>query len=646
MELSVIIVNYNVKYFLEQCLHSVLKAAERVSAEIIVIDNHSTDGSVEYLKPLFPTVQWVVNDENRGFGRACNQGFGQARGKYILFLNPDTILPEPCLRDCISFFEQHPDAGALGVKMLDGRGRFLKESRRAFPSPLTSLYKLFGLSKLFPRSKIFARYYLGHLDENKNHEAEVLAGAYMMVKREVLEKTGAFDESFFMYGEDVDLSYRIRQAGYKNYYYAGCSIIHFKGESSRRKSIRFVKMFYSAMSIFVKKHYSGSRAGLFHFLLQAGIWGRAALSAVGNFIRRIGLPLIDAGLILISFWLTKTIWNNYVRPDVVYENRLLWIAFPVYTVVYLLTAYYAGLYDRHQQRTNAVRAILVATIILLAGYALLPEHYRFSRAIILFGALLAFVFISLFRKLMTVCNVLPPANKNEHPGTLIIGSLSEFEKAESLMQQAGMKEKILGRVAIDENDKNAIGYYKNISLLSRLLPFSEVIYCQGSLTFAEIIKHVQELAAGKKIKFHSTGSGSIVGSDSKDSAGNIVSAENGFNLSDPYRRRLKRLVDVMVSLLSLLIFPVHLILVKKPFRFFANCFAVLFAKKTWVGYAVDEKKLPPLRKAVLAGNGIPLSQLKQLPEENLAAIDHWYATGYEPLNDLKLILKVFRHLGN
>ena len=168
------------------------------------------------------------------------------------------------------FFESHPDAGALGIKMLDGSGRFLKESKRSFPSPLTSLFKLFGLSRLFPRSRIFSKYHLGHLDENKDHEVDVLAGAFMMVKKEVLDKAGGFDEIFFMYGEDVDLSYRIQKTAetggnYKNYYFAGSSIIHFKGESTRKGSMNYVRMFYNAMSIFVRKHYGEARQGFLIF---------------------------------------------------------------------------------------------------------------------------------------------------------------------------------------------------------------------------------------------------------------------------------------------------------------------------------------------------------------------------------------------
>jgi GT2 family glycosyltransferase len=259
-------------------------------AEIIVVDNCSVDNSINYLQPKFPVVRFIANTENLGFAKACNIGLKVATGNYIQFLNPDTLVPEDCFQKCITFLESHAEAGALGIKMLDGRGKFLKESKRSFPSPMTSLYKLFGLSKLFPRSPVFSKYHLGHLDENENHEIDVLAGAFMMVKKEVLEKVGSFDETFFMYGEDVDLSYRIQKAGYKNYYFPEISIIHFKGESTRKGSMNYVRMFYNAMSIFVRKHYSGSRASVFNFLIHIAIWIRAFLSAATHFIRRSDYP--------------------------------------------------------------------------------------------------------------------------------------------------------------------------------------------------------------------------------------------------------------------------------------------------------------------------------------------------------------------
>jgi GT2 family glycosyltransferase len=646
MQLSVIIVNYNVKHFLEQCLYSVREAITGLTAEVIVIDNNSTDNSMEYLPPRFPTVRFVANKENTGFAKACNQGLSMASGKYILFLNPDTIVPEDCFTKCIAFMESRPEAGGLGIRMIDGSGKFLKESKRAFPSPLTSLYKLFGLAKLFPRSKVFSHYHLGHLDERQNNEVDVLAGAFMLIRKEVLDKIGSFDENFFMYGEDVDLSYRIQKAGYKNYYFADSSIIHFKGESTRKGSMNYVRMFYTAMSKFVRKHYGGSRAGVFNFLVHTGIWFRAALTATGNFIRSMGLPLIDAGLILLSFWLAKNFWNEYVKTDIHYENKLLWIAFPAFTVFYLVSAYYAGLYDRWYRRTELIRATLIATVLLLAAYSMLPEQYRFSRAILLFGAFLAFVFISILRWILIRSGVLNSSREKEQASdTVIVATEGEYESITTLLKKAGLRSKALGRVAVTNGDGQALGYWKELDKLPDMLPYREVIFCRGHLQYKDIVESIQRLPAGTETKIHAVGSSSLVGSQSKDVSGESVSVENGLQLSNPYNRRIKRLVDASLAFFGLISFPIQFLLVRKPISFLRNCFSVLFGNKTWVGYALRDKTLPRLRPAIIASNGIHLPLKQQLPEESLRMIDYWYARDYDPVNDIKLLWKVYRRLG-
>ena len=258
MKLSIIIVNYNVKFFLEHCLLSVVKACREITAEIIVVDNNSSDGSRDYLVPKFPSVKFIWNDVNVGFGKANNYATSIANGEHILFLNPDTILSENCLQDSLYFFEQNEDCGALGVRMIDGNGTFLKESKRCLPTPASGLFKMIGLTKLFPDSPLFAKYYAGHLREKENNKVEVLAGAFMMLSKKAFELTKGFDESFFMYGEDIDLSHRIIMAGLQNYYLGETAIIHFKGESTQKKDKAYIKHFYGAMKLFIDKHYNSN----------------------------------------------------------------------------------------------------------------------------------------------------------------------------------------------------------------------------------------------------------------------------------------------------------------------------------------------------------------------------------------------------
>src|SRR5690554_1758556 len=294
MELSVIIVNYNVKHFLEQCLHAVVKASENIQTEIFVVDNNSVDGSAQLIHDKFPAVHFIANQQNVGFSRANNQAIRQAHGKYILLLNPDTVVEENTFSKVIQFMDKHPDAGGVGVKMIDGKGNFLPESKRGLPTSWVAFCKMFGLSALFPRSRKFGRYHLSYLSKNEIHEVDVLAGAFMMLRKETLDKVGLLDETFFMYGEDIDLSYRITRGGYKNYYYPKTTIIHYKGESTKKGTLNYVKVFYSAMIIFARKHFSSGKANTFSFLLQLAIWFRAILSVVQQAFEKMVLPIADA----------------------------------------------------------------------------------------------------------------------------------------------------------------------------------------------------------------------------------------------------------------------------------------------------------------------------------------------------------------
>lgn len=281
MTLSIVIVNYNVKYFLEQCLLSIVESKTNLSIQIYVVDNNSQDGSLEYLRPKFPQVTFIANSDNPGFSKANNQVLKYVTGDYILILNPDTLLAEDTLETVTTFLEQNPEAGACGVKMIDGSGKFLRESKRGFPSLWTSFCKTSGLTALFPNSKKFGRYHLHYLSENEIHEVDILSGAFIMLKKEVLDKVGLFDEAFFMYGEDIDFSHRIVQAGYKNYYLPN-PIIHYKGESTK-EDMKYVKIFYEAMYIFVKKYYP-NHGFIYKGFITLGILTRASLAALKRLI--------------------------------------------------------------------------------------------------------------------------------------------------------------------------------------------------------------------------------------------------------------------------------------------------------------------------------------------------------------------------
>lgn len=276
--LSIVIVNYNVCGFLEQCLLSLADAVKEMPHEIFVVDNASTDGSDTYIPRRFPQVKYIYNTGNVGFARANNQAMALSSGRYVLLLNPDTVVGESVLSEACRFLDDHPDAGALGVKMLDGDGRFLPESKRGFPSPWVSFCKIFGLAKMFPRSPRFGRYHLRYLDENEINRVDVLSGAFMLLRRSTLDRCGLLDEQFFMYGEDIDLSYRMTLTGRHNYYLP-LRIIHYKGESTKTESLRYVRIFYQAMLIFLRKHYPHYKF-FAQFSIRLAIYLRASAAAV------------------------------------------------------------------------------------------------------------------------------------------------------------------------------------------------------------------------------------------------------------------------------------------------------------------------------------------------------------------------------
>ena len=253
MDLSIIIVSYNSLDFLHNTLLSVEKAIRELKAEVWVIDNASSDGSIAYLRPKFPRVQFLEAGSNLGFAKANNRGLAMATGKFVLFLNPDVLIAENSLRICVDFMNAHADAGVLGVRMIDGSGNFLPESKRGFPGLWNSACRFLRLSSIFPGSKLFAGYYLGHLANDRPAEIDVVSGAFMMVAKKVVDQAGGFDERYFMYGEDIDLSYTIQKAGYRNYYLPQTTIIHFKGESTTRDK-SYYRHFYGAMDLFASKH--------------------------------------------------------------------------------------------------------------------------------------------------------------------------------------------------------------------------------------------------------------------------------------------------------------------------------------------------------------------------------------------------------
>ncbi len=649
MKLSVIIVNYNVKYFLEQALLSVRRAGRNISLEVWVVDNNSVDDSVTMVREKFPEVKVIANEGNPGFSIANNQAIRQAQGEYILLLNPDTVVEEDTFEKCIAFMDERPKVGGLGVRMIDGSGGFLPESKRGFPTPWVAFAKTFGLSKLFPGSPVFNHYHLGYLDENETHEVEVLAGAFMWLRRTVLDEIGLLDETFFMYGEDIDLSYRIVKAGYQNYYFPATTIIHYKGESTKKGSLNYVRTFYKAMIIFAQKHL-GKQAGLFVLMLRFAIYLRAFLTVVSNFFKKAYLPLLDAVLIYTGLYFLSDFWASYHFKDPnYYDEVILYFNFPLYILIWLLTVYFSGGYDNGFGLRRLVRGLMVGTVILAAVYGFLDLEYRPSRALILLGAAWALVSTATLRFLLHFVQYGNfELGRSPQQNLVIVGDKQESERVQHLLMQAQVSKNLIGTVSPEAiiNDAEYLSPLRQLDEVVQIYKINELIFCSKDISSQDIMYWMNELGPSLDYKIVPEDSLSIIGSSSKNTAGELYTIDIRFRLAEPTNRRNKRLLDIVLALWLLLSLPIQLLFIKKSKGLLQNSLQVLLGKKSWVGYVQVKnqlEKLPTLPEGVLT----PLSilSIENLSDRTIQRINLLYAKDYQLQKDLDIIWKAYRHLG-
>lgn len=646
MTLSVVIVNYNVKHFLEQCLISVYKSLSSIDSEVFVVDNASADGSCQMVRQRFPEVKLIENTVNYGFSFANNQAIRQAKGEFVLLLNPDTVVEEDTFAKCIAFMNEHKEAGSMAVKMIDGKGKFLPESKRAMPSPVVSFYKIFGLSRLFPKSKTFARYHLGHLSPNSTHEIEILSGAFMFIRKEALDKVGLLDESFFMYGEDIDLSYRILKGGYKNYYYPGTTIIHYKGESTKKGSINYVLVFYKAMMIFARKHFTSKNASLYIMLIYSAIYFRAGLSLVKRFVQRAIHPLIDALIMTAGFAVMLPIWDKlHFHGNWGYNYVLVYMMSLFYIVIWIVSSWLSGAYDKPQKLFASARGIGIGTLAILAIYALLPNSLRYSRAVILLVTVWSIVFVQLahwsvgfykkdvftaFRKLKRVA---------------IVGNMDEIQRVREILNNAKVDFNIVGYVSplSTLTNEQQIATFNQLDEFVRINSVDEVIFCSGNLSSQDIIKTMLTLVPlGIDYKIAPPDSSSVIGSNSIDTAGDLYTVDFSA-ISKPVNRRNKRLFDALMAFFIILFSPLLVLFVKRFGYVFSRAFGVLFGKLTWVGYAhaegVDISGLPKLRQGVFPP--LKMRDLKGINPKNIERLNIQYAKNYNVNTDM---VALYSHL--
>ena len=631
--ISIVIVNYNVKDFLLQCLRSIENSVVNVGVETIVVDNNSGDGSVEFLRPLFPNVQFFDLKENLGFGRANNYGFKHAKGKYILILNPDTILEPNTLQIMLDYMNAHPDVGISGCKALNPDGTFQLACRRGFPSPWASFCKLFGLQSFFPKSKLFAQYNQTFRSIDETYFIDAVIGAFMFAAKEVIEKTQGFDEDFFMYGEDLDLCYRTQKLGYKIAYVHTAQMIHFKGESAKRSSMNEIKRFYEAMEIFVKKHYSGS--AFFLFFLRFGIFIRSIFASLNKKKRNLFVAISD--LIIINSAMlfgTNLKFERYLGfPDYAYP-----LVFIVLSLVLVLSMFSVGEYFESKPSSKRAFYGYMISFFFLSSLTYFFNQYAFSRGVILVtigaGTILSC-------SLRGVIYILDQArSKKKRKRIALIGKKFSENKIYDYHLNSNDIE-FIGHIAANEQalkeiDFTALGETRNLDKIISQNKIDEIIIEEGSLNKNDLMNLIAKFS-NKPIKFY-------LAQEYEDIlTSKIINEISGdtnlpkLNLAKFRYRAVKRFVDILIALIGIILSPL-LIFSKSPINAFKTILELIEGKISLIGlYQTKDEKFEIWKKGIIGLAHI--NSADKIGERVIQKLNSYYVQNYSISLDWDIIVK-------
>lgn len=648
-KISVIIVSYNVQYFLELCLHSVFRALGTINAEVIVVDNNSSDESCALVSQKFENAILIANKDNVGFSRANNQGVAIAQGEYIHFLNPDTVVPEDFFGKSVTFLDSHLDAGSLGPRIIDGRGAYAPDSKKSFPSFWPSVFKVTGLAAIFKKSPVFNRYYAAHIGEHETAPTDILSGCCLIVRKSGMDKAGgSFDEAYFMYCEDFDLCHRLQLAGYKNYYFPETTIIHYKGESTRKLTFKYVRIFNDALALFVKKFYPKRLGSAYILMLKVVMALRTVLNWGKHLFSLLKLFIVDAALLYGVMMLAKIFWSENVAPDVTIVTSIFLTTAPLFIIVWLLSLFLNGAYDKPYSLFRAGRGMVLGTIIVLAFYGLLPVHYRYSRGIILLSGMAGTAVLLVSRWLFSLLKFikLVPRGQSDYKAA-IAGDTEEYKQTSRILRKIKYTREVVGRIATDDNINSAnIGTIDDIKQVQRTYRINEIIFNSGSISYEDIMNHMQHVGENSFYKIQVPGSDFIVGSNSSQQNSDEYLSLKKYTIATAAARRNKRMLDIVVAMVLLLAAPLVLIFVENAMHILHDAVAVLSGRKTWVGY--DKTKggmdhLPDVKAAAMPP--FILTEYYTPPAHSYVILAERYAGEYTALEDLRLILNNLKFSG-
>lgn len=568
VDISVIIVNYKVKEYIANLLNSLYKGSENLSLEIFVVDNNSGDDSVEYLRKRYPDVQYIQNKENKGFGVANNQAIRKASGTYSLIINPDTLVSEDTLSVLVSHMQQNPECGAAGCKILNPDGTFAPESRRSVPTIWSAACKVFGLNYLFPDSKLFGKYYLSWLDEDEASKVPVLSGSFMFWRTEVLQQLDGFDERFFMYGEDIDLCYRVQDTPYHIDYVPDTSIIHYKGESTKKGDLRYIRIFNKALYQFFDKHYSSRYSLFFKVCIYLAIWLKTLLSAFGSYFRRFRTVLADL-LILNTSLAAGFIIRLMLKGETILTPeglKYLWINILI-TILYLLSGSLLGMF---KSKAESISTTLKAVFVTYAGVVIVTFFVRdlaYTRLGLGFAFILSVIFFLVFRLLRA--NTLNTGDhvkgKIRNSRVIIVG---DSEISEDIISRIHSRPDwtyevigVVGEELDSDNNERYLGTLSQLKDLVKAYKAEQVFFALNSISYKQMLKEISHLQKEEVVfKLIPDSMDFILGKSKVEYLEAIPLVEVEFDYNKPLNKFFKRALDLMIAVpawlvLFLMTFP-------------------------------------------------------------------------------------------
>lgn len=650
MELSIIIVNYNVKEFLQNLLHSIAKASQNIVSEIIVVDNASDDGSPELIKENFPNVKLIVNEKNLGFSKANNIGLKAASGDFFLLINPDTIVREDTFQKMLKFFAEFPTAGMAGCKILNPDGTLQLACRRSFPGPWTSFCKVTGLSSIFPNSKMFASYNLTYLDEDQTYEVDAISGSFMMIRKEAMKLVGGLDEQFFMYGEDLDLCYRIQKAGFKVFYVHSTQIIHYKGESTKRSSIDETKIFYDAMKLFVKKHLSNS------FLIELILTTAIRLRKFFAFLGKRKLIIMSVLFDIIFFDL------SIFAADKIYSHFGHWRGFPAFSIpivysvpvlLHILVAMISGVYKKDSLSVLKNYMATIISFFLLSSLTFFVKQYAYSRAAVIITYIILLFSLAFWRSILKIFFRVGISHDGfTSKRTLIVGtSNNAVQIAKKLRMRESDYHSVSGLIGFSYKDIGnkfdefeVLGSVENIIKVIRERKINEIIFSTEELSYNQMMSIVSN-CRNEPVEFKLIGNNLdfLVGKTSVSILDDMPIFEIKYNISNPVLRLFKSIFDfTLASLVLFFIYPFIYLISKagaerSEFKKFVLSTPLIFSGKvSFVGPKFSKKeKTIYLGKKGLTG----LWYIESPQESENDKLDILYAKNQNIWLDLEILSK-------